>query len=257
MIDSASLGVQIGPINSGCSACADDVLGMSDEPDKLQNILNLADHYGRLYWVKYGADKCKVVVSGADCDRQYYADIQPWTLNGEYVKVVDDNEHLGQIISGQQQKAKNIDLRLSNARKSLFGMLGAGFSYKCKISPGLKIHLFNTFTSPILLLGLSTFCLTQKDMEPLSLFHRKCMKSFLHLRQNAPTPAVHFILGALTIEAKLHFDIFSVFYSVWSNPQTKIHQIIKYLLETSHESSKTWASYVIYLCQMYNMKKNS
>ena len=37
MIESASLGVWIGPINTGISCCADDILGMTDSPSKLQH----------------------------------------------------------------------------------------------------------------------------------------------------------------------------------------------------------------------------
>ena len=36
---------------------------------------------------------------------------------------VENNEHLGQIVSGVNQEEKNIDLKLSKGRKNLFGLL--------------------------------------------------------------------------------------------------------------------------------------
>ena len=48
-------------------------------------------------------------------------------LNSIIVKVVENNEHLGQIVSGINQEEKNIDLKLSKGRKNLVGLLGAGF----------------------------------------------------------------------------------------------------------------------------------
>ena len=77
------------------------------------------------------------------------------------------------------------------------------------------------------------------------------MKGILKLSKTAPTPAIHFLLSELPVEAKLHKDIFSLFYNVWCNPDTKIHQIVKYLLQQSSENSRTWAIHVRHLSKMY------
>ena len=74
----------------------------------------------------------EVTVTGSDIDMRYYQDIQPWAMDGETLKVETDNDHLGQIISGQNQYQKNIDLRLNKARKCLFSLLGPCFAYKNK-----------------------------------------------------------------------------------------------------------------------------
>ena len=87
-------------------------------------------------------------------------------------------------------------------------------------------------------------------MTPLSIFHRKVLKSFLTLSKS-PTPAIHFLLGELPMEGKIHRDMFSLFFGVWSNPDTKIHQIVKYLLTTSSENSRTWAINMRHIAQMY------
>ena len=55
------------------------------------------------------------------------------------------------------------------------------------------------------------------------------------------------------MEAKLHRDIFSLFYIVWTNPDSKIFQILKYLLENSEESSRTWAIHITHLSKRYNL----
>ena len=44
-------------------------------------------------------------------------------MDNEIVKVVEDNEHLGQIVSGTDQEGKNLDLRIQKGRNSLFGLL--------------------------------------------------------------------------------------------------------------------------------------
>ena len=67
------------------------------------------------------------------------------------VKVGIDNDHLGQIVSGVEQEQKNVDARIKKGRNNIFGLLGPAFSYKCLLSPAVKIRLFRTHTSPILL----------------------------------------------------------------------------------------------------------
>ena len=175
-------------------------------------------------------------------------------MGGENVKVVENNDHLGQVISGYRQEAKNIDLRIQKGRSNLYSLLGPAFAYKCLLSPLVKLHIFRTFTCPIIRSGLSSFALRPQQIEPISLLHRKVLKSILHLSKSAPTPAIHFLLGELPIEGRIHRDMFSLFFSVWCNPDTKIHQILKYLLANSPDNSRTWAVNLRHLSKMYKLE---
>ena len=252
-VDSANLGVWLGPINVGSSACADDEYLMSNSQSKLQALLDIAAFYGKMYRVTYGASKTKVTVVGSEIDRQYYHDVAPWKLDGQQVKVTEDNDHLGQIVSGVGQEQKNVDARINKGRKSLFGMLGPAFAFKCLLSPVLKMHLFRTYTCPILRSGLSSFSLRTPTLEPLTIFQRKTLRGILNLSKSSNIPALHFLLGELPVEAKIHKDIFSLFYSIWSNPDSKIYSIVKYLLQTSSDNSRTWSVHLRYLSNKYGL----
>ena len=243
-MDNAQLGVWIGPLNSGVSGVADDVFVCSDNPVKLQSLLDIASHYGSLYRIKYGASKTKITVSGSEIDRKHYFDTKPWIMDNQSVEVVENNEHLGQIVSGAKQEEKNIDQRISKARNALFGLLGPAFSYTCLLSPTVKLHFYRTFICPILRSGLSSFVLRDTHIYPLNVFQRKTLKGILKVSKQASTAAIHFITGELPIEAKIHRDIFSLFYSIWSNPNTKIYAIVKYLLSSSSNMSRTWSIFV-------------
>ena len=253
-LDVSNLGVWIGPVNVSATGVADDLYLTSDTKSKLQALLDIASHYGYRYKIKYGASKTKITVVGSQIDMQFYSDTKPWIMDGEQVKVVDNNDHLGQIVSGNKQEEKNIDERITKGRNNLFGLLGAAFSYKCHLSPVLKIHLFRTFTCPIIRSGLSSFALRTNQLSPLTIFHRKTLKSFLSLSKTAATPAIHFMMGELPMEGKIHRDVFSLFYSVWTNEQTKIYQIVKYLLSMASKNSRTWCSFLRDLSSKYNMR---
>ena len=253
-LDAANLGVWIGSINVSVSGVADDVYLMCDKQTKLQAQLDIASHYGKMFRIKYGATKTKVTVVGSEVDQNYFSDVKPWIMDGEVVQVVEDNEHLGQIVSGKNQEDKNIDLRVEKGRKNLYSFLGSAFSYKCLLSPVLKLHIFRTFTCPIARSGLSSFALRSSNLEPLSIFQRKTLKSILKLSLTAPTPAIHFLTGELPIEGKLHRDVFSLFYSIWANPDLKIYDIVKYLLENSSENSRTWSAHIRHLSRKYGLE---
>ena len=149
-VDSANLGVWLGPVNVGSSACADDEYLITDSQSKLQVLLDIAAFYGKMYRVTYGASKTKVTVIGSEVDMKYYRDVAPWTLDGLTVSVTEDNDHLGQVVSGVQQEQKNVDTRIEKGRKNLFGMLCPPFAFKCLLSPVVKIHLIRTYTCPTL-----------------------------------------------------------------------------------------------------------
>ena len=89
-LDLSNLGVWIGPVN---------VSGTG---------VDIAANYGYRYKIKYGASKTKITVVGSKIDMAYYADTTPWTMDGSLVKVVENNDHLGQIVSGLNQEEKNI-----------------------------------------------------------------------------------------------------------------------------------------------------
>ena len=109
---------------------------------KPQGLLDIAQHYGNLYRIEYGASKTVVSVVGSKQDMNYYQDVQPWVMDNLPVSVKEDNDHLGLIVSGQREEEKNVDLKIKKTRGSLFKLLGPAFSAKCLLSPNLQLHLF-------------------------------------------------------------------------------------------------------------------
>lgn len=253
-LESAELGVNIGPLNSGISCVADDLYLMSDDQTKLQGLLDLAQHYGQMYRVTYGANKTVISIVGSKQDMDYYKDIQPWNMDTQQVSVKDDNEHLGLIVSGIKEEEKNVDLKVKKARGALFKLLGPAFSSKCLLSPALQIHLYRTYVCPIARSGLSAMTLRESHTAALSMFQKKAIRGFLHLSQRSPIPSLFFLTGELPIIAKLHRDVYSIFYNIWINPQTKIFKIVKYLLQNCAENSHTWCRHIRNISIIYDIE---
>ena len=79
---------------------------MTNNQTKLQSIIDIASYYGKMYRISYGVIKTKVTVYGPKVDRDYYSELKPWIMNNEQIEVSVDNEHLGQIISGEDEEIK-------------------------------------------------------------------------------------------------------------------------------------------------------
>ena len=227
---------------------------MSDDQYKLQKILDIASHYGKMFEVSYGCDKTKIIVNGSKLDQQFFSDMKPWMMNNQIIDVVLNNEHLGQIISNYDEFQKNVDQNIAKARKSLFSLLGPTLGQNCEISPVSKLHILKTYVLPILKNGLSTFPLRPNIIKSLDIFHRKVLKSCLKLSVTAKSCSLYFLTGQTPMTVQLHYDIFNLFHIIWSNPQTKIYSLIKYILENSCDNSNTWSAHLRNLSRMYNMK---
>ena len=154
-IDESDLGMVIGPVTITVDGVADDTYLVTDNPTKMQVLLDIAEHYGGRYRSEFGAAKTKLTVIGSDIVREFYSDMSPWSINNEKVAVVNDNEHLGLIVSGENEEIKNVDANVAKGRKSLFALLGPAFSSKSTLSPVVQIHLFRLFTCAITRSGLS------------------------------------------------------------------------------------------------------
>ena len=111
----------------------------------------------------------------------------------------------------------------------------------------------NEHLCSILRSGLSTFVLRENTLESLSIFQRKTLRSILKLSKNATNPAHYFLCGDLPTEGKLHRYVFSLFYSVWVNPDSKIYEVVKYLMNNSCDNSRTWSVFLKQLAEKYSL----
>ena len=193
---------------------------MSNDARKLQGVIDIVGHYGKRYRLTFGADKTKVTVTGSKIDMQYNADTGFWSLYGEPLTVAEDNDHLGLIVSGINEEIKNVDSNIASARGALFSLLENTFSYKCKLSPAVLLHSWRIFISPVLRSGLSALPIRPSALKPMEIFHKKTLRGALKLSQRSPSVSLYFLLGELPIEAVLHLDLMSLFWStpVWTIP---------------------------------------
>ena len=252
-VNSSGLGFHIGPICVSVICVADDTYVLSGNPRDLQGLVNIIGHYGKRYRLIFGADKTKVTVTGSRQDIQYYSSIPIWSLYGEKLNVSEDNDHLGMVVSGIDEEIKNIDKNIRSARNTLYSFLGNIFSYRCKLSQVVQYHTWSVYVKPVLRSGLAALPIRPSVMKPLTTFQNKILRAILKLSPYSPIAPLYFMLGELPLEASLHTDIFSLFWNIWTNPQTKVFSVLKYLLMMASSSSVTWSAHVRILFQQYSL----
>ena len=251
--DSSKLGFYIGPVCVSVICIADDTYVLSGNPRSLQGLIDIVGHYGKRYRLIFGPEKTKVTITGSNHDMQYYLENNIWTLYGEKLTVAENNDHLGLVVSGKDEETKNIEKNIKSARESLFSFLGNIFAYRCKMSQAVQYHTWTVFIKPVLKSGLSALPVRPPMMKPLLKFHHKILRAILKLSKYSPLPPLYFLLGEPPLEASLHLDVFSLFWNIWVNPQTKVFEVLKYLLMISDDNSLTWSAHVRILFGIYNL----
>ena len=176
-----------------------------------------------------------------------------YILHCERLVVAEDNDHLGLVVSGHHEERKNVDKNIESARNALFNFLGNVFAYKCKLSQAVQYHTWCVFIKPVLRSGLSALPIRPAVMPPLKKFHHKILRAILKLSLYSPIAPLYFILGEPPLEATLHLDLLSLFWNIWSNPSTKVFEVVKYLLMMSEDTSLTWSAHVKIVFKLYNL----
>ena len=72
----------------------------------LQCIIDIEEHYGGMFEIEYRSDESKITVHGWTIYQDYILDVHLWIMYVNFVSVVTDNEHLGQIISNEHKYNK-------------------------------------------------------------------------------------------------------------------------------------------------------
>ena len=87
-------------------------------------------------------------------------------------------------------------------------------------------------------------------MKSLNIFQNKVMRGFLKLSNSSPVPSLYFLLVELPAEGIVHMRTLTIFHNIWSNPDTTVYKIVKYILTMCDSSSTTWSNQLqLLLCR--------
>ncbi|CAG2194613.1 unnamed protein product [Mytilus edulis] len=252
-IEHSGLGAKIGSICCAAPTCADDVALMSDNPEELQVLINMAYNYSQRE--RYKLQPVKSVILPVYPNRRKQQEPSfPWSIGNSIMPIVSQTTHMGVLRTSKPDDPNPLYENVKKARRAMYSLMPAGLHGKNGLDIQSLLHIFNIYVIPVLLYGLELVTPTGKNLDIIDIFHKKCIKQLLSLPTSTATPAIYILSGQLPIEGQIHKKILSLFGNISRQPQNSLEKQIAYrqlLMKT--DDSNSWFIIVKTILAKYNL----
>ena len=103
---------------------------------------------------------------------QYPGD-EAWELGGKIMPVVENTTHMGILRSSSKQELNAVEHNIQTARRTAYGLVGAGLHGENGHDPESLISLLNTYVFPVLFYRLEVIIPTGNVMNTLDKHYKK------------------------------------------------------------------------------------
>ena len=165
---------------------------------------------------------CKRCTSKSSEDKN-----RQWKMGSNIIESASETTHLGLIRSEEKENARNIEDRISLARRTWYSLMKSGFHGSNGFGPKVSYKIYQSYILPRLLYSLEVLNLNKTETKTLNDFHVDLLRRIQSLLSRTALPAVHLLLGALPLEAELHKKHLSLLYSIINSNNQTFHQLIK------------------------------
>jgi hypothetical protein len=128
---------------------------------------------------------------------------QPFKLGDRPLEISTECTHLGILRSTEKNQARLISERIQLARRTTYGLMGAGLHGNNGVNPLLSAKMLTTFVMPRYMHSLETVTIKTTDMASLGMYHKRVLKKIQHLPDRTADEAVFLLIGQLPIEGAL------------------------------------------------------
>ena len=158
----------ISGVPTSCVAVADDVAPCAtashprDATHQMQLLLNIVEDQGTQLHMKFGADKCKLLVSGRPNKIKAVTALlkdepEVLTFYGTPVKLVEDYYvHIGVPQAPQKQSEVMVDYRIARGQDMSYKLQGSRKNSMSGVSPLSNRKMFLSYHQPSFLYGTET-----------------------------------------------------------------------------------------------------
>ena len=217
--EAATEGDIIAGVPTSCVAVADDVAPSTtgkhprDAMHNMQLLLNIVEDNGTQLQMKFGKDKCKLLISARpkslksvenllidEPEILTFYDFPVQTVEEPYV-------HIGVPQAPRNQSKVITDYRIGKAQDISYKLQGASKSALAGVSPLSNRKMFVSYHQPSFLYGTDTMPINEGDLERLEVKYRKVLKCMLSLPDCTSSAAVYLSIGVLPACAQRDVDI--------------------------------------------------
>ena len=260
-LEISGLGATIGTVNIPALAFADDIVLISDDPNKLQNLINLCQKWAENNGMAFRTDKCKVMVfNGSPKSFEF-------KLYGDILEIVESHKYLGITLTSKyvtnlfrihfSDIAERAKLKASVIRRYGFHEDGLRIStaiklYKLMIRPLLEYCAqslsYTRYSSPLRLEVINDF---ERELEH---FQTQTLKTLINCPRSTSPSIVRLFCGVEPLACRLEILKLRYFWKVLMGPTDSItHKILSYRRKKFLDFNKGFAHEVFNVCCKYNM----
>jgi len=152
--DDSGFGAKINELVLNILLYADDIILVSFSRFCLQALLNITGAFGIKREIKFNPDKSVIMIFENDKKKpiKNEAIVNPFTLNGQNIPVVNSMRYLGIFINDDGNNKTHIEAKISYAKRKLSELSRIGI-YSYEMNPLLKAQVYQTMIRPILIYG--------------------------------------------------------------------------------------------------------
>ena len=253
ILENSQMGFHIGNICLVSPTCADDMLLLASSMYEMQVLLNLIVTYANEEHYVIHPEKTVIIPVNIKSEDQleYMIQCKPWEINNKRLTVTRELVHIG-IQRELSSVTPAVQTRISNCRKTLNGLFGAGFYGKTGLPLKACLHLYKIYVLPRLLYGLEALILNKPNLAALEVFQRKVLRSLMGVPDRTAIAALYIITGILPIDAQLNKKHLMFLHSMIS-VEGRLKNLILRQYAVKKPKSKSWITNIKTVLLKYSL----
>ena len=250
-LEKSGIGTYIGTTYTGCPTVADDLTLLNNQEHGVQDMLDITYRYANRE--RYIIHPEKSLFIRRYVPRGYIESFSDWRLGDSELTISTDATHVGIIRSSEDELGKNVDERISCARRTFYSMTYTGLHGSNGLTPSVCFRIYSTYVLPRLLYGLEINVLLQKHLVLLENFHISMLRLLQGLPKRTPRCISYLLLGARPLQAEIHIRQLTFLGNIIRSGNLALLQIMKRQITLKDNNSKSWFVYMENLVDRYEL----
>ena len=179
-LKSVNSGVKIQDFHINVLAYCDDLNLISTTATGLQKLINICYQYAQMWRMRFNPLKTSIVCVG----KQPHIKPPVWTLGNSQVGLSEEALVLGVTFNSTLSSNKHVKNRMRKCQQSMFAMTTMGLSYP-GLNSDVKAFLWNSIGCPILLYGMESISISEKDLKSLKTTQGNIIKRIVGIKKRS------------------------------------------------------------------------
>ena len=116
------------------------------------------------------------------------------------------------------------------ARRTTYGLMGAGLYGLNGLSPVTSKHLIDIYIMPRMTYGLEALPVSTTELAPMEIYFRELLRMIQHLPPSTANAACYMLIGAIPAEATAHIKTLNLLGSILHNRQSLEFEILERII---------------------------